>query len=148
MSEYLKPQSPIKYKKDDAYIYPLTTADQVILEDNNRLNFALERLDEKQTEMNALLDAKADASLLDTKQEKHNVISASLPTSNWSSMEQTVTINGVTENNTIVVTPASENHTAYCEAGVYCSTQANGTLIFTCLETPSSDLTVNVLILD
>ena len=44
MSEFLKPQTPIKYKKDGAYIYPLTTADQVILEDNNRLNFALENL--------------------------------------------------------------------------------------------------------
>lgn len=38
-----KPQSPLQHK-DGAYIYPLTTADQVILEDNNRLNFALEHL--------------------------------------------------------------------------------------------------------
>lgn len=38
MSEYLKPQSPIKYKKDDAYIYPLTTADQVIMDDGSRLS--------------------------------------------------------------------------------------------------------------
>lgn len=43
MSEFLKPQSPLQHK-DGAYIYPLTTADQVILEDNGRLNAALENL--------------------------------------------------------------------------------------------------------
>lgn len=33
---YLKPQSPIKYKED--YIYPLTTIDQVVMEDGQRLS--------------------------------------------------------------------------------------------------------------
>lgn len=43
MSDFLKPQSPLQHK-DGAYIYPLTTADQVILEDNSRLNTAFENL--------------------------------------------------------------------------------------------------------
>lgn len=47
MSEYLKPQSPIKYKKDGTYIYPLTTADQVLLNDNTRLNAALDDINTK-----------------------------------------------------------------------------------------------------
>lgn len=34
---YLKPQSPIK-DKDGDYIYPLTTIDQVVMEDGQRLN--------------------------------------------------------------------------------------------------------------
>lgn len=38
MSEYLKPQSPLYHKEKDAYFYPLTTADQIIMEDGNRLN--------------------------------------------------------------------------------------------------------------
>lgn len=38
MSNYLKPQSPLYHKKEDAYFYPLTTADQVIMEDGSRLN--------------------------------------------------------------------------------------------------------------
>lgn len=33
---YLKPQSPIKYKED--HIYPLTTIDQIIMDDGNRLS--------------------------------------------------------------------------------------------------------------
>jgi len=46
MSEFLKPQSPLQHK-DGAYIYPLTTSDQVILEDNTRLNVALEDIKDK-----------------------------------------------------------------------------------------------------
>ena len=46
MSEFLKPQSPLKHK-DGAYIYPLTTADQVILENGNRLNTALNNMSSK-----------------------------------------------------------------------------------------------------
>ena len=38
MSTYLKPQSPLYHKAEDAYFYPLTTADQVVLEDGSRLN--------------------------------------------------------------------------------------------------------------
>lgn len=41
MSSYLKPQSPISF--EDNYIYPLTTVDQVILENGNRLNAEIEK---------------------------------------------------------------------------------------------------------
>ena len=41
---YLKPQSPLYHKTEDAYFYPLTTADQVIMEDGNRLNVAIDSL--------------------------------------------------------------------------------------------------------
>lgn len=43
MSEFLKPQSPLQHK-DGAYIYPLTTGDQVIMDDGSRLNAALENI--------------------------------------------------------------------------------------------------------
>ena len=42
MSNYVKPQSPIYHEGSDNYIYPLTTADQIILEDGSRLNALLE----------------------------------------------------------------------------------------------------------
>lgn len=38
MSSYSKPQSPLYHKAEDTYFYPLTTADQVIMDDNSRLN--------------------------------------------------------------------------------------------------------------
>lgn len=39
MPEFLKPQSPLKHK-DGAFFYPLTTEDQVIMEDGSRLSSA------------------------------------------------------------------------------------------------------------
>lgn len=33
MEEYLKPQSPLYNKAEDAYFYPLTTVDQVLVDD-------------------------------------------------------------------------------------------------------------------
>ena len=38
MSEYLKPQSPLYHKAEDAYFYPLNTSDQVIVSTGERLN--------------------------------------------------------------------------------------------------------------
>lgn len=43
MSSYLKPQSPLYHKTEDAYFYPLTTVDQVVLEDGSRLNSELSK---------------------------------------------------------------------------------------------------------
>lgn len=82
------------------------------------------------------------------KQERHSVLSISLLASSWSNMQQTVTVSGVTANGTIVVTPSPTSHVAYCEAGVYCSAQADGTLTFACSDTPDTNLTVNVMVLN
>ena len=38
MSNYLKPQSPLYHKAEDTYFYPLTTADQIIVSNDERLN--------------------------------------------------------------------------------------------------------------
>lgn len=43
MSNYLKPQNPLYHKKEDAYFYPLTTVDQIVLEDGSRLNTELSK---------------------------------------------------------------------------------------------------------
>ena len=43
MSSYLKPQSPLYHKSEDAYFYPLTTVDQIIMEDGSRLNTVLDK---------------------------------------------------------------------------------------------------------
>lgn len=44
MSEYLKPQRPLTHNNN--YIYPLTTVDQIIIEDGSRLNVKLDVLSE------------------------------------------------------------------------------------------------------
>ena len=38
----VKPQSPLKHTESGDYFYPLTTVDQVIMEDGSRLNSVLE----------------------------------------------------------------------------------------------------------
>ena len=72
---------------------------------------------------------------------------ASLSASGWSSKTQTVSVSGVTENNVVIVTPASGSHTEYNGCAVRCTAQASGKLTFTCTNVPTSALTANVLIL-
>lgn len=99
--------------------------------------------DENGTNLKEIIDNQQ--ALIDNQQKKRSV---SLLASNWSDMIQTVNVDGVTEDNAIIPVPAPENHTAYCESGVYCSAQSNGTLTFTCADVPAADLVVNVLILN
>ena len=81
-------------------------------------------------------------------QEKHITATVTLAVSGWSSLSQTISVDGITANNTVVITPDPASHTTYGEFGIYCSVQADGALTFTCSETPTVDLTVNVLILN
>lgn len=39
MSTYLKPQSPLYYKTNDTYFYPLTTSDQVLVDDKKLCDY-------------------------------------------------------------------------------------------------------------
>ena len=80
-------------------------------------------------------------------QKKHTTATATLSSSSWSSNTQTVSVSGVTSSNTVIVSPAPASISAYGDAGVYCSAQGAGTLTFACSTTPSSSITVNVVIL-
>ena len=74
-------------------------------------------------------------------------ITVTLNASSWSSNQQSVTASGVTADNDVIISPASGSHDAYGEAGVRCTGQTSNRLTFTCKEKPSSNLSVNVLIL-
>lgn len=73
-------------------------------------------------------------------------ISVTLLSSGWSSNAQTVTVNGVTASNNIIVSPAPASMQDYMDCAVYCSAQAANQLTFNCTSVPSVDITVNVLI--
>ena len=77
----------------------------------------------------------------------HSTITVTLTSAWWSSKSQTVSVTGVTASNTVIVSPAPSSIEDYADWGVYCSAQGSGTLTFTCSDTPSSDITVNVLII-
>ena len=66
---------------------------------------------------------------------------------NWnSSTTCQKSVTGVTSSNDVIVSPAPSSIADYTAAGVYCSAQGSGTLTFTCTTTPTSSITVNVLI--
>lgn len=84
---------------------------------------------------------------LNGKQEKHKTDSVQLAASGWANNKQTVSLNGMTENTTIIVASAPENYEDYSKAGVYCSAQAVDSLTFTCRSVPTTTLKANVMIL-
>lgn len=71
-----------------------------------------------------------------------------LTTSAWASNTQTVTVSGVSADETaqlIMPVPALASQTAYYEAGILVTGQAANSLTFTCSTVPSSNLTVYVV---
>ena len=61
-------------------------------------------------------------------QAQHSAVAVTLPASGWSSNKQTVSVSGVTADNTVIVSSAPANIKSYGESGVYSSSQAAGTL--------------------
>ena len=90
----------------------------------------------------------SDAANKDYVDGRKATASVTLSASGWSENRQTVSVPGVTVDNTVLVTPAPGSYVAYGEAVVYCSAQGSGTLTFTCGEVPGADLSVNILIMN
>lgn len=79
-------------------------------------------------------------------------VAVSLPSASWvagdETSTQTVSVEGVTTTNSVIVQAAPESRAAWLDADVYCSAQGAGTLTFTCADAPEADLTANVLIVE
>ena len=76
-------------------------------------------------------------------------VPATMPTlavADWSGNAQTVTVNGVTATNTVIVSPAPASAVEYASCGILCTTQGTDSLTFTCTSVPANDLVVNVVI--
>lgn len=91
---------------------------------------------------------KAVKTAVDWKQAQHTTLSLTLSSSGWSSNTQTVTATWVTASNTVIVSPAPSSFTDYWTAQIYASAQASNSLTFTCGTEPTSNITVNVVILN
>lgn len=72
--------------------------------------------------------------------------SVTLYASNWVDNTQTAVVEGATADNNILI-GASGEPTAFAEAGVYCSAQADGYLTFKCTTTPTEDIVASVFIM-
>lgn len=74
-------------------------------------------------------------------------ITVTLTANGWSNYSQTKTASGVTANNDVIITPDPASVNDYVNAGILCTAQAANSLTFQCSDTPTSAITVNVLIL-
>lgn len=79
-------------------------------------------------------------------------LSVTLTSSGWTASgdkyQQTVTAQGVTASNNIVVGPAPANIDAYAESGIYAVSQAANSITFECSAVPTANLSANVIILE
>lgn len=62
----------------------------------------------------------------------------------WVDNKQTVNVNDATAENLVLVAPGTDSYTAYAEAGIRCTEQNEGILIFECESVPDIDVFVNV----
>lgn len=133
---YKKPQSPLKQTNqatgESSYIYPLTTADQVITDTGGRIN----------VDIDALYSMVAD------KQAQHIVAERTLYAAQWVDGYQNVYITEVTPTNTVVAGSHPSNSGIYIRHNVLCVSQEDGVLTFSCDTTPTIDLRVNIMILN
>lgn len=73
--------------------------------------------------------------------------SAELEVADWVGGSQTITVNGVTPTNTVLISTEPSDMDEYINAGVICTAQGNDSLTFTAVSTPATDITVYILIL-
>lgn len=78
--------------------------------------------------------------------DMHKPITVTLPASGWQDGCQTVNVSGATAKNIIIAGYNPESKEAYTDAGIWCSAQGDGTLTFSCENTPDVDVAVNVAI--
>ena len=68
-----------------------------------------------------------------------------LTAADWSANIQTVSVTGMTASKFVWVSPDASSAADYASGGVLCTAQGDGTLTFTCSDTPSTDITVNII---
>lgn len=90
---------------------------------------------------------KVISAALKLLESKHAAETATLTAAGWSNKTQTVTVEGVTASNTILVAPASDSQEVWGKAGIVCTAQSAGSLTFTCKSVPSAAVTANIVIL-
>ena len=71
-----------------------------------------------------------------------------LLSTDWSSQTYVATVQGVTSSNTVIVSPSASSMDDYVAADIKCTAQATDQLTFTCDTTPTSNIDINLLIVN
>ena len=77
-------------------------------------------------------------------QAQHKALTATLTAAGWSEKQQTISVSGVTADNSVFPGPTPASFMKYVECGIFCSGQAANKLTFTCDFVPDEDITINV----
>lgn len=115
------------------------------------LNYSVQQLTEAADKVvtAAIGGLQTDINNLDkAKQAQHLTRTVTLTAAGWSSGTQTVAVDGVTADNTVMVAAAAASMESYGNSKVKCTAQAAGKLTFTCdtENVPKVSLTVNISI--
>lgn len=70
-----------------------------------------------------------------------------LAVASWSSNSQSLTIEGITASNNVIVNPTTDSVTNWNLFGVSCNAQATNSLTFTCKTIPTAAISIQVIIL-
>ena len=100
--------------------------------------------------LNMSVTSNAEGSITFAAQNKIELIELTLTlnANQWVSGSQTVTATGVTSSNSVVVSAAPGSVSGYVSNGVKCTAQGTNTLTFECVNVPTVNLQVNVLVLE
>ena len=90
----------------------------------------------------------SDISSWNAKQNRVYYTTVNLSASGWSNKQQTVNVSGVTTNNLVIAEYAPSSKDAWSGAGIYASSQGNGTITFTCDTVPSVQVSAVVVVID
>lgn len=162
---YVKPQSPIKYNEYN--VYPLTTADQVILSDGNRLEQNGKVAAQKFSEAIAIsltgdvtgtvsFDGSTDVAINTTVSASQH-FTVAFPASGWSRnapYTQTVSVNGIKASDNPIVDINMENTTTSNSSDILSAwgligriSTSNGSVTAYCYEEkPTVDISVNMIV--
>ena len=95
---------------------------------------------------NASFDGSSDITL-DAIGGTSKAKTGTLAIASWSSNSQSLTVEGITASNNIIVSPTTASATNWNLFGVSCSAQATNSLTFTCKTTPTAAIGVQIIIL-
>lgn len=74
-------------------------------------------------------------------------VSLTIPANSWNGYGITVTAQGVTASNTVIVSPVPACQNAYSASKIICSAQGTNSLTFTCSTVPTNDIVVGAVII-
>ena len=80
---------------------------------------------------------------------KRKTVTVTLTASGWEENLQTVSVTGVTADETktdVIVSPKSADYEAYNEAGILLFSQLDGSITFKCSDVPKVDIHVSVMV--